>query len=78
MLTIFNIKSKFNWSDASLTMLLEPLGEILPEENKLPKSTYYAKKLMFPFGLEYQKIHACLNDCVLYWNENENLEECPR
>ena len=35
---------------------------------------------MFPFGLEYQKIHACLNDCVLNRNENENenLEECPR
>ena len=59
-------------------MLLEALGEILPEENELPKSTYYAKKLMCPFGLEYQKIHACPNDCVLYRNENENLEECPR
>ena len=73
-MTIFNIKSKFNWSDTSFTMLLEVLGEMLPGENELPKSTYYAKKLMCPFGLEYQKIHACPNDCVLYQNENENLE----
>ena len=33
---------------------------------------------MSSFGLEYQKIHACPNDCVLYQNENENLEKYPR
>ena len=78
VLTIFNIKSKFNWSDTSFTMLLETLGEMLPDGNELVKSTYYAKMLMCPFGLEYQKIHACPKDCVLYWNENKNFEECPR
>ncbi|XP_021746079.1 uncharacterized protein LOC110711949 [Chenopodium quinoa] len=51
---------------------------MLPDENELPKSYYYAKKLMCPFGLEYKKIHACPNDCVLYRNEYEELEECPR
>ena len=51
---------------------------MLLDGNKLPKSSYYAKKLMCPFGLEYQKIHACLKDCVLYQNENEILEECLR
>ena len=59
-------------------MLLEALDEMLPDGNKLSKSTYYAKKLMCLVGLEYQKIHACPYDCVLYRNENENLEECPR
>ena len=59
-------------------MLLESLGEMLPEGNERPNSTYYAKKLMCSLGLEYQKIHACPNDCVLYRNENEKLEECPR
>ena len=78
VLTIFNIKSKFNWSDTNFTILLEVLDEMLPKRNELPKSTYYAKKLICSFGLEYQKIHVCPNDCVLYRNENEKLEECPR
>ena len=28
-------------------------------------------------GLDYEKIHACQNDCILYRNEFENLSECP-
>ena len=51
---------------------------MLPDGNEIPKSYYYAKKLMCPFGLEYKKIHACPNDCILYRNEYEKLQECPR
>ena len=28
-------------------------------------------------GLEYQKIHACPNDCVLYRDEFASLKACP-
>lgn len=38
----------------------------MSNDNELPKSTYYAKKLMCPFRLEYKKIHACPNDYMLY------------
>ena len=31
----------------------------LPKDNELPDSTYKAKKLVFPIGVEVQKIHAC-------------------
>ena len=78
VVTIFNMKSKFNRCDISFTMLLEALGEMLLDWNEVPKSAYYAKKLMCTFGLVYLKIHACPNDYVLYRNENENSEECPR
>lgn len=33
---------------------------------------------MCPFGLGYEKIHACPNDCVLIRNEYEDLDKCPR
>jgi len=29
-------------------------------------------------GMEYQKIHACPNDCILYRKEFETLTKCPR
>ena len=32
---------------------------------------------MSVLGLEYVKIHACPNDCILYRNEYEGLFECP-
>ncbi|XP_021732612.1 uncharacterized protein LOC110699400 [Chenopodium quinoa] len=52
VLTLFNIKSKHNWSDTSFTSLLTVLCDMLPDGNELPKSYYYANKLMCPFELE--------------------------
>ena len=28
-------------------------------------------------GLGYISIHACKNDCVLYWAEHIDRQECP-
>ena len=49
----------------------------LPKDNELPGSTYEAKKVLCPLGLEVQKIHACPNDCILYRGEYEDLNACP-
>ncbi|XP_071708619.1 uncharacterized protein [Rutidosis leptorrhynchoides] len=63
-------------NDTSFTSLLELLNKMLPEGNKLPVSTYQAKKLMCPMGLEIQRIHAFPNDCMLYRNEDKDLHQC--
>jgi len=44
----------------------------------LPTRHYEAKKILCPMGMEYQKIHACPNDCILYRKEFETLTKCPR
>ncbi|XP_010696473.1 uncharacterized protein LOC104908998 [Beta vulgaris subsp. vulgaris] len=75
---VFESLTEGNWTDIIFTSLLELLSEMFPDGNELPKSTYYARKLLCPFGLEYKKKHACPNDCVLYRNEYDNLDECPR
>ena len=35
------------------------LKKMLPKDNELPATTYEAKKIVCPLGLEVQKIHAC-------------------
>ena len=50
---------------------------MLPENNTLPICNYEAKKVLCPMGLEYQKIHACPNECVLYRDEFPSLKVCP-
>ena len=50
---------------------------MLPENNTLPICNYEAQKNLCPMGLEYQKIHACPNDCVLYRDEFASLKVCP-
>ncbi|GKB58305.1 uncharacterized protein Tco_0914491 [Tanacetum coccineum] len=59
------------------TTLLELLHEAFPEDNELPVSTYQAKKMMCPMGLEVERIHACPNDCILFRNGYKDLHECP-
>ena len=50
---------------------------MLPPDNKLPTSTREAKKVVCPMGREVQKIHACVNDCVLYRGDYKDLRPCP-
>jgi hypothetical protein len=51
---------------------------MLPKDNELPTTTYKAKQLVFPLGLEVQKIHACPNDYILNrGDEYKNLDACP-
>ncbi|XP_074307835.1 uncharacterized protein LOC141642788 [Silene latifolia] len=48
---------------------------MVPEAN-LPGSFREARKIVRDLGLDYKKIYACPNDCMLYWKEYENAEEC--
>ena len=54
------------------------MNKKLPKDIELPDSTYEAQKVLCPLGLDMQKIHACINDCILYRGEEyENKNECP-
>ena len=48
-----------------------------PVNNEMPLSMYEAKKTLNALGMEYEKIHACLNDCILYRNELNDASSCP-
>jgi hypothetical protein len=70
-------KANEGLSDSGFEKLLKMMRNMLPNDNELPTSTYEAKKIVCPLGLEVQKIHACPNDCILYHGDYENLTECP-
>jgi len=46
---------------------------MLSKGNELPITTYEAKQVVCPLGLEIQKIHACLNDYILYHGGNTRI-----
>ena len=77
VLALVNLKARFGWSDKSFTKLISLLNTMLPEDSNLPKSHYEAKKILCPVGMEYRRIHACPNDCILYRNEFADLHFCP-
>ena len=42
---------------------------MLPLNNELLLSMYEEKETLNTLGIEYEKIHAYPNDCILYRNE---------
>ena len=63
--------------DKGFEKLLKILKKKLPKDNEFPDSTYAAKKVVCPLGLEVQKIHACPNDCSMYHGAYEDLNARP-
>jgi Ran GTPase-activating protein (RanGAP) involved in mRNA processing and transport len=57
-------------------MLFQILQDLLPLDAKLPKDNYEVKKIIKDLSLSYEKIHACPNDCMLFWKENALDEAC--
>ncbi|XP_031106224.1 uncharacterized protein LOC116010865 [Ipomoea triloba] len=76
MLKLYNLKAKNRWSDKSFTELLKLLKDMLPDDNELPCSTYEAKKMLCPLSMDIERIHACPNDCILYWKQYKDLHVC--
>ena len=77
MVKLYNLKARYGWSDKGFSELLGLLGEMLLVNNELSLSMYEAKKTLNALGMEYEKIQACPNDCILYRNELKRASSCP-
>ena len=49
---------------------------MLPESSNIPTSYYETKKILRDLGLGYESIHACENNCILFWKENVDVDKC--
>ncbi|XP_057451963.1 uncharacterized protein LOC130743752 [Lotus japonicus] len=79
IMRLFQMKCVYGWSNNSFDSLIKLLVEALPEGNVLPNSMYEIHKTIRDLGLDYVKIDACVNDCILFRGEEyENLDKCPK
>jgi hypothetical protein len=77
-LELLKLKASNGWSNSSFLVLLESPSKVLSKPNGLPSSTYLAKKIICSLTLGVERIHACLNHCILYRKEHEFKDKCPR
>ncbi|XP_042974900.1 uncharacterized protein LOC122306541 [Carya illinoinensis] len=77
LVKLLHIKTLGGWSVKSFDMLLQLLKSAFPNA-LLPNSYQESRSLLRGLGFTYTKIHACPNDCILYWKENVDKEECPK
>jgi len=75
MIRLYLLKCLHGWSNASFTDLLQLLKEAIPNLN-VPISFNKTKAMINDLGLNYKKIHACPNDCMLFWKEHESEDVC--
>ncbi|XP_066385300.1 uncharacterized protein [Miscanthus floridulus] len=73
-LQMLMLKAHHDWSDTSFNNLLRILANTYPEGNKVPPSTYRAKKLIRSVAMKLKKFYAYPNHCILYWGKYENLQ----
>jgi hypothetical protein len=77
-LKLLQLKADHGLSNKSLKHLLDVLRDMLPEGNKIAESVYEVKKIIYPLGIEVEKIHACKNICVLFCGDYSDLDKCPK
>ena len=63
----FQIKCLYGISNAALEAILNLFSKVLPKGHCLPDSLDKVQRVARDLGLEYVKIHACKNDCVLFF-----------
>ncbi|XP_074288837.1 uncharacterized protein LOC141613988 [Silene latifolia] len=75
IIRLFMYKTVHGISNVAFNDLLQLLRDMVPEA-KFPVNFNEAKNIVRDLGLDYKKICACPNDCMLFWKEFENAEEC--
>jgi len=78
ILKMLHIKTICNMTNKAFDMVLNLIKEVLPNGETLPCSYREAKLFTRDLGFGYELIHACKNDCVLFWKEHADKEKCPK
>ena len=78
IILILNLQTVHGWTNASVDELLALLHRLLPPNSTLPKNRSACKAQMKKVGLGYEKIHTCVNGCVLFRKSHASETECPK
>ncbi|CAL2244725.1 unnamed protein product [Prunus armeniaca] len=70
-------KIKYRMSNLCFDYFLGVFKRMLPMDNYLPKDHKHAQRVLNGLGLGYEKLHACKNNCMLFYKEHESLNTCP-
>ena len=53
-------------------------ADALLDPNTQSRSYHEAKTYLKELGLSYDSIHVCKNNCMLFWKDNDNLDNCVK
>ena len=73
---MMNIKNDYDLPEKCMDACRELFKEYLPEDNASAESYYEIQKLVHNLGLPSEMIDVCIDNCMIYWGNDEKLEEC--
>ncbi|XP_043815296.1 uncharacterized protein LOC110620971 [Manihot esculenta] len=73
---LLNLKAEHHFSERCFDQIYELMKEMLPSDNVMTDSFYSTKRLVRGLGLPVQKIHCCVNGCMIYWENDKELTRC--
>ncbi|XP_025811686.1 uncharacterized protein LOC112889329 [Panicum hallii] len=70
------MKAKYNLSNNCYNEIVKFVIDFAPRNNKMPVNLYQSKKIVSGLGMNYEKIDACEDNCMLFWKEHANDTHC--
>jgi hypothetical protein len=60
------MKSKYNFSNNCYNDIVKLIIDLILSNHNMPKDLYHCKKIVAGLGMNYQKIDACEDNCMLF------------
>jgi hypothetical protein len=73
---LMTMKSKYNFSNQCYNVMVKRIIDVISMKHNMPKDLYQSKKIVAGLGMEYEKIHVCEKNCMLFWKEHRDATEC--
>jgi hypothetical protein len=73
---LLHIKLLGGGTHRSFDLLVDLLVDALPKGLTLPRNFHKAKEVVKSVGVGYTTIHACENDCILFWKKHKKSDSC--
>jgi hypothetical protein len=70
------MKSKYNFSNNYYNDIVKLIIDLIPSNHNMSKDLYHCKKIVASLGMNYQKIDACEDNCMLFCKEHEKTTHC--
>jgi hypothetical protein len=70
------MKSKYIFSNNCYNDIVKLIIDLIPSNHNMSKDLYHCKKIVARLGMNYQKIDAYKDNCMLFWKENEKTTHC--
>ena len=72
------VKAEYGCSRGCFEAFLGVWANSLPEGHELPKTMYGTKKIMKALSMDYEKIHVCPKNCLLFRHEYADDKYCRK